>query len=918
MSVKIDHVSGGGAHKGESAVDVALPLAGKRFTSTIHPYKQVKWKKTSAVIHDSSGKEIFRQDGVEFPEFYTENAIGIITQKYFRGQLGSPNREWSLRQMIDRVVDTLTTWGVEGGYLVGDEVEAFNYELKHLLVNQYFSFNSPVWFNLGVKDAPDSPPSNGKPQCSACFILEVDDSLDSIREWWNTESLIFAGGSGSGVNVSRLRAQGEPISRGGTSSGPLSFMAAADSIAGSIKSGGTTRRAAKMVVMNIDHPDILEFIRCKMDEENKARLLAAAGFDLSFNGVDWRSIQFQNANNSVRVTDEFMRAVEEDSDWHTKYRVSGETAKTYRASTLWNAIVTAAWACADPGLQFDDTVNRWHTCPANGRIDASNPCSEYMFLNNTACNLASINLLKFRREDGTFDVAGLRHTVKHVFLAQEIIVGRAGYPTRKIEEMSHIFRTIGLGFTNLGALLMVNGIPYDSDEGRAYAGAISSVLCGEAYAASARIAGRLGAFSAFEANRDAMLGVIEMHRKASYGIDAELLQDKVLAQAKTEAWDKAVELGEAHGYRNAQATVIAPTGTISFMMDATTTGIEPELALVKWKQLVGGGTIELVNELVPRALHTLGYPQAEIAEIERHIKEKGTIEGAPYLKEEHYPVFDCSFVSPNGRRAISPIGHVRMMATVQPFVSGAISKTVNLPASASEEDVSHIYFQAWKLGLKAIAVYRDSCKQVQPLTTSMEEKTNWKIDVLESFNLRGLKKRLPQTLVSTRHKASIGDVEFYIHTSVYPDTGKLAELFVDIAKDGSTVSGLLNAFCIQFSDSLQRGAPLKELVRKLLGTKFDPSGYVGEKDIQFASSILDYLGRYLGLRYLTPEEKMELGLLNGHSEARTAHLWQDSTHPASAPTQLHAPVCANCGNLMVLMGACWTCTNCGTNLGGCS
>ncbi len=916
MSVKTGYLSSGGVERTD-AVEVKLPLISRRFTTSIHPYELVKWKKTSAVIFDASGKEVFRQDDVEFPEFYSDYAINIIAQKYFRGQLGSPMREYSLKQMIDRVVDTLTRWGVEGGYLVGDEVEIFNLELKNLLLNQYFSFNSPVWFNLGVPEPLRSSSTNGKPQCSACFILEVEDSLESIREWWNTESLIFAGGSGAGVNVSRLRAQGEPISKGGTSSGPLSFMAAADSIAGSIKSGGTTRRAAKMVVMNIDHPDILDFINCKRDEERKARLLAAAGFDLSFNGVDWRSIQYQNANNSVRVSDAFMRAVETNSQWQTIYRISGEPAGKYPAQELWRAIVEAAWECADPGLQFDDTINRWHTCPNDGRIEASNPCSEYMFLNNTACNLASINLLKFRREDGTFDVSAYKHAIRLIFLAQEIIVGNAGYPTKKIEEMSHRFRTIGLGFTNLGALVMVNGTPYDSEECRAYASALASILCGEAYATSARIAERLGPFEGYENNKHEMLQVMEMHRDASHKINVELITDKVLAQASTEVWDRVLELGNEFGFRNAQATVIAPTGTISFMMDATTTGIEPELALVKWKQLVGGGTIQLLNELVPKALKTLGYSASEIEEIEDYVKENGTIEGAPYLKDEHLPIFDCSFVSPNGTRAISPMGHVKMMAVVQPFISGAISKTVNLPRNATYQDVSEIYMEAWRLGLKAIAIYRDGCKQVQPLTTSLEERTNWKIEVLESFGLRGLKKRLPQTLVSTRHKASVGDVEFYIHTAVYPDTNKLAELFVDIAKDGSTVAGLLNAFCIQFSDALQRGTPLKDLVRKLIGTRFDPSGYVGEKDIQFASSILDYLGRYLGLKYLPPEERKELGLFNGsHSEAKTMHLWSNTQD--NALTQLHAPACVKCGNLMHRTGSCWTCPNCGTNLGGCN
>ncbi len=880
------------------------------FLTAGDPYSRIGWRKVDAVIRDAKGGVVFRQDGLEFPEFYSDHAVAIIAQKYFR------KGENSLKAMIDRVVDTLTRWGLEGDYF-GSEEEArcFQLELKHLLLHQYFSFNSPVWFNLGVKDAPDSSSSNGKPQCSACFILEVDDSLDSIREWWNTASLIFAGGSGAGVNLSRLRAQGEPISRGGTSSGPLSFMAAADSIAGSIKSGGTTRRAAKMVVMNIDHPDILDFINCKMIEEKKARLLAAGNFDLSFDGKDWHSIQYQNANNSVRVSDAFMDAVQRNADWQTIFRVTKTPAATYKARDLWNLISHAAWACADPGLQFDDTINRWHTCPADGRIEASNPCSEYMFLNNTACNLASINLIKFRRKNGTFDVPTFRHAVRLIFLAQEIIVGRASYPTEKIEQMSHRYRTIGLGYTNLGALLMLQGLPYDSEEARAYAAAITSLLCGEAYTTSAHIASFKAPFEAFEANRASMLGVINQHQQAAQAINEAAIKDRVLLEAAREVWDVALALGEVNGFRNAQATVLAPTGTISFMMDAQTTGIEPELALVKHKHLVGGGMITLVNELVIQALVNLGYSSHEISGIEEHIKQEGTIEGAPGLKEEHLPVFDCSFVAQNGSRAISPQGHVKMMAAVQPFVSGAISKTVNLPENATVNDVSNIYLDAWRLGLKAIAIYRDGCKQVQPFTMSLEEKTNWRIDVVEEFGLRGLKKRLPKTLVALRHKASIGDVEFYIHTSAYPGSGKLAEIFVDVAKDGSTVAGLLNALCIQISDSLQRGTPLKEIVRKLIGTKFDPSGLVGEKNIQFASSILDYLGRYLGLRFLTAEEQTEVGIAASRGHDNGSSLGNGAPF---ARSHLHAPICHICGNLMSLTGSCWTCMNCSATSGSCS
>jgi len=871
------------------------------------PYSQIKWKNVSAVIYDTSGKETFRQDNVDFPEFYSDYAIGIIAQKYFRGPLNSPTRERSLRQMVDRVADTLTKWGIEGGYFTDDEAQAFNLELKYLLVNQYMSFNSPVWFNLGVRE---------KPQCSACFILGIEDSLESIRKWVVNESIIFAGGSGAGINLSRLRAQGEPISRGGTSSGPLAFMAWADSGAGSIKSGGTTRRAAKMVILNIDHPDILAFIRAKQREEEKARLLAAAGFDLSFNGEDWISIQFQNANHSVRVTDEFMRAVAEDKEWHTRYRVSGEIAHTYRARELWDAICDAAWSCADPGLQFHDTVNRWHTCPADGEIEASNPCSEYMFLNNTACNLASLNLMKFLKEDGSFDLEAYRQAIRVTFMAQEIIVGNAGYPTEEITEMSAIYRTIGLGFTNLGAVLMIKGFPYDSDEARAYAATLTSILTGEAYLTSARIAERLGPFPAYERNRDATIRVMNQHREASRQIDPRLLPetDEILVRSANRIWDETVTLGEKAGFRNAQASVIAPTGTISFMMDASTTGIEPCLALVQYKQLVGGGTLRIVNRAVPLSLERLGYSKVEIGEICKYINERGTIEGAPHLKEEHLPIFDCSFVPANGSRFIHPMGHVRMMASVQPFVSGAISKTVNLPESATPADISEIYRKAHELGLKAIAVYRDGSKQVQPLTTSLEDKINWRVNILDKFSLRAIKKRLPKTLHSKRHKVSLGDTEFYIHAGTYPDSGKLAEIFIDIAKEGSTVAGLLNAICIQISDALQRGTPLKDIIRKHIGTRFEPSGFTGEKEIPYASSILDYLMKWLALNYLNPEEREEIGI-NG--QLRQSGNASANGNSRNSSVRAYALTCNHCGNLMELTGSCWTCPNCGNNYGSC-
>ncbi|HEX2088987.1 MAG TPA: vitamin B12-dependent ribonucleotide reductase, partial [Actinomycetota bacterium] len=738
--------------------DVAVRATGLSFRRHFtregtHPFDEVEWEVRDAVIPNyKEGGNAFEQKDVEFPKFWSQNATNIVAQKYFRGPLGTPERESSVRQMVGRVVDTITGWAVRDGYFATEaDAKVFSDELTHLLVTQKAAFNSPVWFNVGVEE---------KPQCSACFILSVDDTMSSILNWYVEEGTIFKGGSGSGINLSSLRSSKESLKGGGTASGPVSFMRGADASAGTIKSGGKTRRAAKMVVLNADHPDIREFIWCKAVEERKARVLRDAGFDMDLDGKDGYSMQYQNANNSVRVTDEFMKAYLEDRDWKLKAVTRDETLETVRARDLLREIAQAAWECADPGMQYDTTINDWHTCPASGRINASNPCSEYMHLDNSACNLASLNLLKFLEDDGNFDVAGFKHAVEVVFTAQEIIVGNSSYPTDKIERNAKAFRQLGLGYANLGALLMARGVPYDSDAGRTWAGAITAVMTGHAYRTSARIAESMGPFAGYAPNRDAMLRVMRKHREAADQIDPDLVPEGLLQAAK-QSWDEAIALGEEHGYRNAQASVLAPTGTISFLMDCDTTGIEPDLALVKSKKLVGGGTMQIVNQTVPRALRRLGYEENQVQAIVAYIAENNTVAGAPFLKEEHYPVFDCSM----GDRAIHYMGHVKMMAAAQPFISGAISKTVNMPEHVTVEEVENLFLEGWKLGLKALAIYRDNCKVAQPL--SAEKKKTKSVEPVVELPGQPLRRRLPAKRPAKTFSFSVGDSEGYITAGEY-------------------------------------------------------------------------------------------------------------------------------------------------------
>src|SRR3954463_16405079 len=767
----------------------------RRFTQPgVHPFDTVEWETRTAAVGS------FRQEGVEFPATWSQNSTNIVSQKYFRGQLDSPTRERSVKQMISRVASTIADWGRGRGYFAtSEDGDAFEAELTYILLHQYAAFNSPVWFNVGFEE---------QPQCSACFILSVQDDMDSILAWNTKEGKIFRGGSGSGINLSRIRGSEEPLSKGGTASGPVSFMRGADSWAGTIKSGGKTRRAAKMVVLDVDHPDIQQFIWCKAKEEDKAEALARAGFDMSIDGEGFTSIQYQNANNSVRVTDRFMHAVENDEEWRTTARITGEPiGEPIPARELMREIAEAAWRCADPGVQYDTTINQWHTSPNSGRINASNPCSEYMHVDDSACNLASLNLMKFRRPDGTFDVEAFEHTVDIVFLAQEIIVGPSSYPTEEIALNARAFRQLGMGYANLGAFLMANGMPYDSDAGRATAAAITALMTGRAYRESAKVAAALGPYERYAENREPHNAVMRMHRDASYAIPETVSADRDLLDAARRAWEQAVEAGEALGYRNAQATVLAPTGTISFLMDCDTTGIEPDFSLVKFKELVGGGQMTIVNRTIPMALQTLGYSEAEIDQIEAHIKENNTIVGAPGLKDEHLPVFDVAV----GERAITHTGHIDMMAATQPFLSGAISKTVNMPQSATIEDIADAYTRGWKGGLKALAIYRDGSKTAQALRTDAQEEAGEEAEHQISAPER---KRMPQERESITHKFSIAGHEGYITAGKYDD-GSVGEIFLtDIGKEGSTMRGLLNAFATAISLGLQYGVPLEDFVRK--------------------------------------------------------------------------------------------------------
>jgi len=893
----------------------------------VDPYDGVAWERRTASITDESGNAFFEQRDVEVPASWSQTATNVVVSKYFRGPVGTPQRETSARQLISRVAGTITEWGRKGGYYLSEEeAETFHDELTYLLLHQMACFNSPVWFNVGVEE---------KPQCSACFILSVDDTMESILEWCRNEGMIFKGGSGSGVNLSRIRSSQEQLSAGGIASGPVSFMRGADAIAGSIKSGGKTRRAAKMVVLNADHPDVLEFIECKAREERKAYDLGNAGWDLSLNGEAWASIQFQNANNSVRVSDEFMQAVLQDKPWELRAVTSGEVLETLPARELLGRIAQATWDCGDPGMQFDSTINRWHTCPASGRINASNPCSEYMHVDDSACNLASLNLLTFLDEGGRFDVEAYRRAVATMIWAQEIIVGFSSYPTAKIERNAHDMRQLGLGYANLGALLMALGVPYDSDAGRAVAAGVTALMTGHAYATSAAIAERTGPFAAYEMNREPMLRVIGQHRDAAYqvpvlGVQLPSSNLEELVGAACESWDRALELGKVHGYRNAQATVIAPTGTIAFMMDCDTTGIEPDIALVKYKKLVGGGLMKIVNGTVPLALRRLGYDDGRVDDIVRYVDEEGTIEGAAGLADEHLAVFDCAFKPERGERSISHLGHIKMMGACQPFISGAISKTVNLPQEAASEDVMDAYLEAWRHGVKAIAIYRDGSKKVQPVSTAAE-------DTSDRSDGQPRRRALPDTRTSITHKFKIEGHTGYITVGLYED-GQPAEVFISIAKQGSTIYGMMESFGRAISYALQYGVPLPDLVRNFSHMRFEPSGMTSNPEIPFAQSVIDYLFRWLASQFLSVDEVQELGILtqevrqrmieeldavegglnghngNGHSDG-AVHVVK--TGVARLNGQSDAPACANCGWIMVRSGTCYRCENCGST-SGCS
>ncbi len=875
----------------------------------VDPFDCVEWELRKAVITGEKGEVVFEQDNVEIPRSWSQLATSVVVSKYFRGPLGSPERERSVRQLIGRVVRTLTAWGREQGYFATEaDAEAFSAELTHLLLEQKMAFNSPVWFNVGIEE---------RPQCSACFILSVEDTMESILNWYRNEGIIFKGGSGSGVNLSRIRSSKEKLAGGGTASGPVSFMKAADASAGVIKSGGKTRRAAKMVVLNIDHPDIVEFIRCKEEEEKKAWALIDAGYDGSLDGPAYSSVFFQNANNSVRVPDAFMRAVENDGVWHTRYVLTGEVCEEFRARDLFRMIAEAAWVCGDPGMQFDTTINDWHTCPNAGRINASNPCSEYMHLDNSACNLASLNLMKFVDDTGNFDTEAFRHAVDITILAQDIIVDHSSYPTPEIEQNARRYRQLGLGYANLGALLMSLGLPYDSEAGRQYAAAVTALMCGEAYLQSCRIAAAMGPFDGFAADRDGMLRVLRKHAGYAHKLDPSFIPLDLLKAARS-VWDEVVDTSQTTGVRNSQVTVLAPTGTIAFMMDCDTTGVEPDIALVKYKKLVGGGMLKIVNSTVPRALKRLGYESHEIQQIIEYIDENDTIEGAPGLREEHLPVFDCAFKPARGSRSIHYMGHLRMMGAVQPFISGAISKTINMPNSATVEDIMDAYMAAWRLGLKAVAIYRDGCKRTQPLNTS---RTTNK-DTTPEF--RPVRRRLPNDCQSIRHKFDIAGHEGYIHVGLYED-GKPGEIFIKIAKEGSTVSGLMDTIGILTSMALQYGVPLEVLVDKFSHVRFEPSGFTKNPDIPFAKSLIDYIFRFLGSRFLSPEQRSQMGIVltpeaapaDSGSATHTEHSHAPAVAALGFSPQADAPSCHDCGAIMVRNGSCYKCMNCGAT-SGCS
>jgi len=898
------------------------------------PYDDIQWETRNATIGNDKGDVLFEQREIEVPVDWSQTATNIVASKYFHGKMGSPDRERSVAELVHRVVDSIADWGLKDGYFFSkQDGENFRNELAHLMLNQKAAFNSPVWFNVGVKESRGygwfydpalervkKLTNEAKPQCSACFIVSVKDSLESILDLAKTEGMLFKWGSGTGSNLSALREEDAILSGGGRASGPLSFMKGFDAFAGVIKSGGKTRRAAKMVILNVDHPDVRDFIWCKAKEEKKAHTLIDAGYDSSLDGDAYSSIFFQNANNSVRVTDEFMEAVVEDREWWTHAVNSGEKKDRYSAREVMRDIAQATWQCGDPGMQFDTTINRWHTSKNTARINASNPCSEYMFLDDSACNLSSLNLMKFVTPGGQFDVEGFRHAVDTLIVAQEILVDNAAYPTEKIAQNSHDYRPLGLGFANLGALLMSMGVPYDSDRGRDMAGAISAVMHGQAYLTSSRIAGSTGPCPGYETNAEPFLEVIRMHRDSVSGINHRNVPADMYKAAK-QVWEETYELGKVNGYRNAQVTVIAPTGTIGFMMDCDTTGIEPDLALVKYKKLVGGGVIKIVNQTVPQALVKLGYTPEQVEIIVTHIDQTGTIEGAPALKPEHLPVFDCSFRPANGTRTIHYMGHLKMMGAVQPFVSGAISKTINMPEECTVDDVMEAYIESWRMGLKAVAIYRDNSKRVQPLSSGSAKGAKAANGptvavaptVVEKIVFSPVRRKLPDERPSITHKFSIGGHEGYITVGMYED-GMPGEIFINMAKEGSTIAGLMDSFATSVSYCLQYGVPLKFLVSKFGHVRFEPSGWTGNPQISYAKSIPDYLFRWLGLKFLGPEYVQ--------NEAGNAQILRPTeensqgTLPFKAVAS-DAPLCMECGGMMTRNGSCYKCENCG-GTSGCS
>ncbi|WP_433267955.1 vitamin B12-dependent ribonucleotide reductase [Micromonospora vinacea] len=936
-------------------------------TEGVHPYDEVSWERRDVVMTNwRDGSINFEQRGVEFPESWSVNAANIVTTKYFRGAVGTPEREWSLKQLIDRVVTTYRTAGEEYGYFASPaDAEVFAHELTWMLLNQVFSFNSPVWFNVGTP----SPQ-----QVSACFILAVDDSMDSILDWYKEEGLIFKGGSGSGVNLSRIRSSRELLSSGGTASGPVSFMRGADASAGTIKSGGATRRAAKMVILDVDHPDIEEFVVTKAREEDKIRALRDAGFDMDLGGSDIVSVQYQNANNSVRVSDEFMSAVENGKGFDLRGRLDGSVIDTVDAKKLFRTISQAAWECADPGLQYDDTINDWHTCPETGRITASNPCSEYLHLDNSSCNLASLNLMKFLRADGGFEVEKFVKSVEFVITAMDISICFADFPTEKIGETSRAYRQLGIGYANLGALLMATGLPYDSDQGRSVAASITSLMTGTAYRRSAELAGVVGPYDGYARNAEPHKRVMRKHAAANDEIKPTSPVATAIVREATKQWTQGNKIGDKNGWRNAQASVLAPTGTIGFMMDCDTTGVEPDLALVKFKKLVGGGSMQIVNQTVPRALRSLGYPEEQVEAIVEHIADHGHVVDAPGLKPEHYPVFDCAM----GERTIAPMGHVRMMAAIQPFVSGAISKTVNMPEAATVEDVEKIYFEGWKLGLKALAIYRDNCKVGQPLSVAKSNKATEPAAVETApaapatvekvIEYRPVRKRLPKKRPSETVSFSVGGAEGYLTASSYPDDG-LGEVFLKMSKQGSTLAGVMDAFSVAISIGLQYGVPLETFVSKFTNMRFEPAGMTDDPDVRMAASVMDYIFRRLALDFLPYERRAELGIFTASERAAQLRAEADaeaaavtgaeltamaSSAPVETPakpeavaqpaqemadvaaakpapsvgssTELleavigkaaDAPLCFTCGTKMRPAGSCYVCEGCGST-SGCS